>query len=118
MDVNVEKSGDGEVVTITGELTIQYTQELKTRLLNLLNQTDSLVVNLENIAAIDLTALQLLYAAGQVARLSGKHFVLTTGPAPVLAQAVKEAGFSGHPPFNFNHEQSSPPEPGSVKRKS
>lgn len=79
-------------LALDGDLTIQGIAELKAQLVETLSGTDSLVLNLKDVAKVDLTFLQLLCSTHRTAHQGGKTLELHEVPELVDA-AVTMAGF-------------------------
>lgn len=71
--------------------------ELKSVLLDSLKAGKAVVVTLQADAGLDVTAIQLLWAAEREARSSGIGFTLDGEVPEPVATALKEAGFEGFP---------------------
>jgi len=63
IDLKIDEGGSLGVLTLEGEITITEAGELKKALLEGLNRAKQLLVEIENITALDLTCLQLLCSA-------------------------------------------------------
>ena len=85
------------VIRLDGEINIGSAAELKKLLLQALASGKDMCVDLECATGLDVTALQLLWAADREARGSGRSLKLA-GPVPeeILA-AVNDAGFESFP---------------------
>ncbi len=92
LDFKVEQEGEGKRVTISGELNIENAAALKGILISSLEETESVVVNLENVTDVDLSCLQLFCSAYKTADASDKCFTIISCP-PVFNDSVKDARF-------------------------
>ncbi len=82
---------------LEGEISIGLATELKAALLQALASGAEVRLNLERATELDVTALQLLWAAECEARRSGKAFTLVAPVPPEVLLAVSEAGFERFP---------------------
>lgn len=95
MAVIVEQS-EGECrVRIEGEINIAAAAELKKMLIAALAPGKNVRVELEGVAGIDITTLQLLWAAEREARRLGVGFAVAGAGTETLAAVVAEAGLEG-----------------------
>lgn len=95
MDTCFEKSGDHGVLSVEGDLTIEYAAGLKTVLAEALNSGLQLILDVANVAKIDVSCLQLICSAHRSAVLSGKTFALRYAGGEFV-RAVKDTGFLRH----------------------
>jgi anti-anti-sigma regulatory factor len=91
LEIN-EKQG---LIGLEGAIDIASAAELKKLLLEALSCGREVRVSLQGATDLDVTAVQLLWAAERAARGAGVDFALS-GAAPVLA-ALGDAGFLGLP---------------------
>jgi len=93
MNCTVTYQGDREVLVIAGELNIEHAQALKETLLQSLTGTGPLLLNLENVTAIDLSCLQLLCAAHR-SWLKANRELTVASYSSVFCQTARDAGYS------------------------
>jgi len=93
MNCTVTYQGDREVLVIAGELNIEHAQALKETLLQSLGGTGPLLLNLENVTAIDLSCLQLLCAAHR-SWLTANRKLAIASCSGVFSQTARDAGYS------------------------
>ena len=85
------------LIRLKGEIDITTAADLKKLLLRALASGKDMCVDLERATELDVTALQLLWAADREARGSGRSLKLA-GPVPAeLLAAVNNAGFESFP---------------------
>jgi anti-anti-sigma regulatory factor len=95
--VHLDQSEALYVIRRGGETNITSAAELKKLLLEALASGRELRVDLESATELEVTALQLLWAAEREARRSGLGFTLA-GPVPEeISVAVGDAGFRNFP---------------------
>lgn len=94
MDFKLEPSGDRGTLTITGELTIDRADELRTMLITSLESTENVHVRLEAVTEVDLSCLQLLCSAHRTAMNLNKNLILDSEESQVFRQTVKDAGYT------------------------
>ena len=93
MPITLEEEEGRFLIRLADEVNITLARELKNLLVQGLASGRDLCVDLERATELDVTALQLLWAAGREARGAGTGFAIT-GPVPEeLSTAVAEAGF-------------------------
>jgi anti-anti-sigma factor len=95
MNNSCEQKGKDMVLTLTGEQTIERAEELKSTLLEVLKNTDSLIIDLLQVVAIDFSCLQLLFAAQQTALAYNKELRLVGVESEVFKHLMDEGGFLG-----------------------
>ena len=95
MPISMERHETHSLIRLEGECTVTSAAELKRLLLEGLASGKDLKLDLERVTEIDLTAMQLLWAAGHEGERTGGGFaVRMSEPA---AAAVREAGFERFP---------------------
>jgi anti-anti-sigma factor len=95
--VTLEQDGDRILIHFNDTVDITCAAELKQLLVQALDSHKEIAVDMEQAGSIDVTAVQLLWAATRAATAGGIDFALA-GPVPdgVLAQ-LREAGFDEFP---------------------
>jgi anti-anti-sigma regulatory factor len=81
------------VITLSSSLTVDRAAALKEELSAALESNENVVLNIAQVEEIDLSCLQVLYAAGSTAKAKGKglHFI---GAAPAkVAKRLASCGF-------------------------
>ena len=84
-------------VRLEGEINIAAAAELKNVLLQALASEKEVRVDLERATELDVTALQLLWAAERGARGSGRGFALAGRLPEEILEAVMDAGLEKFP---------------------
>jgi len=93
MGISLGKSDAEMSIALEGKIDIACAADLKALLLEALQSGNDVVISFGDATGLDVTALQLLWAAGQQARHSGMGFRLSGQvPEPVSTELV-EAGF-------------------------
>jgi anti-anti-sigma factor len=95
LPVTLELLESHSLIRLQGEFNIASAVELKQALLEGLAAGTDLHLDLEKLTICDITALQLLWAAGKEAARTGVKFVAPVTEA--AAQAAREAGFELFP---------------------
>ena len=85
------------VIRLDGEINIGSAAELKKLLLQALASGRELRVDLEHATELDVTALQLLWAAGREARGCSRGFTVAGRVPGEISVAVGDAGFETFP---------------------
>lgn len=97
MGITLKQSEESTVIHLDGAIDIACAAELKTTFLDALKSGNPVRVALDGCTDLDVTAVQLLWAAGHEARALAMGFKLA-GPVPEpLWAALKDAGFERFP---------------------
>jgi len=79
----------------SGEFSLADAQELKQAMVGALNDADAdLTLDLQDVAGVDLTFFQLLFALSAQARLDGKRVVLDTSIPDALCRRAEALGIA------------------------
>jgi len=97
MPVTLEQSDAACIVRLDGAINIASAAELKTVLLQALASGVEVRVEVERAVELDVTALQLLWAAGREASATGTPFTLIGQVPEEISVAITEAGFQKFP---------------------
>jgi anti-anti-sigma regulatory factor len=97
VSITVETSDDSTTLRLEGTIDIASAAELKATLVNVLETGMPIRLSLAAQADLDVTAIQLLWAAEREASASGVEFRLGGKVPDALFAAVKEAGFERFP---------------------
>lgn len=97
MPVTLDQSEALCFIRLEGEINITCAAELKKHLLQALSSGKEVRVDLERATELDVTALQLLWAAEREARGSGKGLTLAGRVPEEISRAVNDAGFEKFP---------------------
>jgi anti-anti-sigma factor len=93
MGISLDKSETGAVISLAGTIDIACAAELKALLLEALNSGPEVLISLDAATDLDVTAIQLLWAAERQARQSAVEFRVSGQlPKPIFS-ALAEAGF-------------------------
>lgn len=85
------------VVRLEGETNISCAAEFKNLLMEALASGKELQLDLQDATDLDVTALQLLWAAEREAKASGKSFVLAGALPLAMAEIARESGLERFP---------------------
>jgi anti-anti-sigma factor len=92
-NIKVEKEGNKNVITVSGEMTIEHAVALKDALIQSLKNAEHLIMDLGSITDIDLSCLQLLCSTHRTSVSAQKTFELKSDYPEILKEAVREAGY-------------------------
>ena len=95
LPVSMEQRDSGQVIRLAGAVGVASAEELKRLLLEGLAAEGGLRLDLERAGEIDITIMQLLWAAGREARRTGARVELA--PSEAAATAARGAGFESFP---------------------
>ena len=91
-NTDAETAQAEKTLRLEGSLTVLQIGELRTQVMEALKSTKKLTLDLEQAAAVDVTCLQVLYAARRYAEDNGKGFSVKTNDA--VANEIRAIGFS------------------------
>ncbi len=97
MTVTLDHGEADCLIHLDGEINIASAAELKTLLVEALATGKDLRVDLERATQLDITALQLLWAAERKAAGAGSQFTVAGSVPQELADATADAGFEKFP---------------------
>lgn len=97
MPVTLEQDEAVCLVRLEGEVNIASAMEMKKLLLEALGCGKELRVEVEHATDLDVTVLQLLWAAGREARRAGTGFTLAGRIPDEISRAASAAGFDQFP---------------------
>ncbi len=89
-----EKNGNRGSLTINGDLTVSEAAELKSALMEALEATGELLVVFDDVPSMDLSCLQLMYAAKKTAEGAGKRILYQAHNCKTLRETGDAAGFA------------------------
>jgi anti-anti-sigma regulatory factor len=95
MPITLQRDESQWLLRLEGQATIASAAELKQLLLEWLAAGKDLKLDLEDVEEIDITIMQLLWAAGREAARTGAEVVGSASDAAIVA--VRGAGFPGMP---------------------
>ncbi len=88
-------SADSTVVRLSGSIDIASAAELKAALQQAFEGGNPIQISIDGISDLDVTALQLLWAARQHAAKLGVRFVMSGEPRKVMGSLLTELGMEG-----------------------
>lgn len=95
MGVTLKQSKKLSVIHLEGAIDIALASELKKLLLQAFASGRKVHVTLDGATDLDVTAVQLLWAARREAKVSGVEFALTGHAPEPVTSALSQAGFIG-----------------------
>jgi anti-anti-sigma regulatory factor len=95
MSIELQQSEDRSVVRLAEPITVGCASELHKLLVETVSSNRSVAIDLEGVTELDVSAIQLLYAAGQAAERAGISFSLQGILPEVVKSAFLDAGL--HP---------------------
>jgi len=90
--MELSRSGEISVLRLSGAIDISSAAELKAMLLKAFEGSKQVQVSTEGVSDLDVTALQLLWAARKHAAKLGVGFAINAAPAGALGNLVAELG--------------------------
>jgi anti-anti-sigma factor len=97
MPVTLEQSEKSCAICLEGAVDIGVAAELKELLAQALGSGSEVRVSLEQVSDLDVTAVQLLWAAARAAKESGVVLGLQGEVSAAVAEVLKAGGFEGFP---------------------
>lgn len=85
------------LIRLEGDINVTFAAELKTILLQALGTAKDVRLNLERVTELDVTAVQLFWAALQEAKKAGVGFTLVGCMPETVSAALSAAGFEKVP---------------------
>ena len=92
----MEALDHGTRMRLKGALTIAHAEEVKRLLLTALSGTGNVLLDAEAVMEVDLAGLQLLCAAHRTALQVGRTVIVDYAQSPLLAEALRKAGYMRH----------------------
>jgi len=92
MPVACESRDGKNVIRLEGAVDIGSAAEFRQLLIDVLNQGDAIEISLRGATELDITAMQLLWAAGKAARGAGTGFALDGEVPPEIRVAFMGMG--------------------------
>jgi anti-anti-sigma regulatory factor len=93
MECMVKDSDERKVLVLEGDLTIINAAELKRILLEAIDNSTHVELDLEHVTDIDLSCIQLFCSAHRTSLDLNRTVSIGSGHPEVIREAVKEAGF-------------------------
>ena len=95
---------EGGVLVLSGELTIERAYELRSALINSLEEVDFLILKPEGVSCVDLSCLQILCSANRTFQDLDKHLAIDkNNESEVFQDALIDAGFANSNYVSNNH---------------
>ena len=88
----LEDSARGKILRVEGSLTIEHACALKELLIEALEETDHLDIDLQNITSVDLACLQVLCAAHKTFVEAHRHMGIQDDPPEIFIKSLFNAG--------------------------
>lgn len=82
-----------QVLELEGALTIARAEELRSMLSQALENAEQLVVNVDNVTDMDLSALQLFCSAHHTSARAGKRITIDGNRLPAMSRSIEQAGY-------------------------
>jgi anti-anti-sigma regulatory factor len=110
----MQSGSSRRTVALTGSFAIDRASELSGRLKEALSNSTQVDLDLSAVEELDLSALQVLYAAAASARAKGGELRCTGTVSDALCSRLVAAGFSTHGPLSGDEFMKNLPEFGRV----
>jgi anti-anti-sigma regulatory factor len=113
-EVKMQSGSSRKTVVLTGSFAIDRASELASRLLEALSHSPLVDLDLSAVFELDLSALQVLYAAAKSARSNGGELRCIGTVSDTVCSRLVAAGFSIHGPLSGDEFMKNLPEFGKV----
>lgn len=97
MPIETEQTAQLNTIRLEGPMDISAAAQLKVALTDAIRCGGTLHLSLEHVTNLDVTAMQLLWAAERAARLAGVQIEVDQPLPQDLVAKLASAGFSGFP---------------------
>jgi len=94
MQLAMRNSGTLGVLTLHGSLNERNAEELRSRLIAGIDCADRLIVNCDQVTAVDMICLQLLCTAYRVSQAMNKDFIIAGDRGFLFRKAVGTTGYA------------------------
>jgi anti-anti-sigma regulatory factor len=94
MKMTIEESALGRIVRIEGDVTIEQARDFQGRLAEMITEKACLILDVERIGDIDITALQTLCSAHRTAEGLNASLMIGRNWPEGFRQSVKDTGFT------------------------
>lgn len=111
MSFSLQKSDSEWVLRLEGEVDISCAAEFKRALMEAVASGKRTRIDAGGVEEVDVTAIQLLWAAARECEKSGKELVMEPAMSPVLQQAAMQTGFERSTIFRNGRPQTPKPTP-------
>lgn len=88
----LENSAPGKILRVEKSLTIEHACSLKKILIEALEETEHLDIDIQNITSVDLACLQVLSAAHKTFVEANKHMGILDDPPEIFRKTLFNAG--------------------------
>ncbi len=98
MGIRMNKNkGKQPVLVLEGDVDISIAADIKTRIMDVMNETDSLTVDLGGVERLDISCVQLLCAANRSFEKKSKRLNVITGKGDSLCRTLLgSSGYDAH----------------------
>ena len=94
MTFQFEREGECGILTLTGSLTIDRAEELRSALLKNRKKIQLFVVKLVDVSAVDLSCFQILCSAHRLFASEKKEFILSPERGELFQEMMQRSGFT------------------------
>lgn len=93
-------------ISFSGSMTIHHADEIKSAIVDAINGSSTIRLDLNEVTGIDLVGLQLICSAHRTAVTESKSFGVLGGEEGAFKQAVLSGGLTRHVGCRYNVDQS------------
>lgn len=97
MSITLENNEGACIIRFAGEIDVSCSSELKRMLMETITSLKDLRLDLERASDLDITTLQLIWAAARELEKAGKALTLHDRVPEAIVGAIREAGFEKFP---------------------
>ena len=95
-DFKIEQFDKKKILSINGSVTIENVDALRKVLIDLMDQTDSLMINIADISEVDVTFLQLLCSAHKTMISRNRTLTISERCPESFRKTINNSGYSQH----------------------
>jgi len=93
IECTVQQSDERKILTLEGDLTIIHAAELKKILLEAIENSPHVDLNIDKVADVDLSCLQLLCSAHRTSLNLNRTISIASNHPEIFREALRDAGF-------------------------
>lgn len=96
MDEKVRENSNQKILSFSGAVTVIDAEKIKSEILNAIEDSDQLVLNLKDVTDVDVSFFQILCSAHKTALNKGKLITMDGNAYNTLKPYLEQSGFFRH----------------------
>ncbi len=94
LEIDKKTNDDGSIVlTLAGDATVEFSEQLRESLLEALRGADSVSVVCKDVTSCDFFTMQMFCSAHRTSVKLKKQFIFAEAPSPAVIETVSSTGF-------------------------